>query len=83
MCIKEGMRLHSPIPHIARVADREFELEGHTIPVGARVTIHVHQLHHNTAVWGDDHDVRLCSRMFFFSDIILPLHVYILKYVSQ
>ena len=65
-CIKEGLRLHSPVPHIGRVVDREFEIEGHTIPLGTRVDISVYQLHHNTAVWGDDHDVRLRTNKYLY-----------------
>ena len=80
MCIKKGMRLHSPIPHIARVGDREFEIEGHIIPVGTRVTIHFHQLHHNTAAWGDDHDVRLYSRMGFFQIFFTFACLYLVSY---
>lgn len=52
-CIKEGMRLHSPVPLISRESTKEFTLEGITFPPGTFFGINIYGLHHNPAVWTD------------------------------
>ncbi|XP_076097048.1 leukotriene-B4 omega-hydroxylase 3-like [Mytilus galloprovincialis] len=52
-CIKEGMRLHSPVPLISRQSTKEFTLEGITFPPGTFFGINIYGLHHNPAVWTD------------------------------
>ena len=49
-CIKEPMRLHSPVPNV----DTEFDIEGVTLPVGSRLCVNIEGLHHNKAVWEED-----------------------------
>ncbi|CAH1799266.1 unnamed protein product [Owenia fusiformis] len=55
LCIKEGMRLHSPVPFIGRITDKEIVLEGRKIPPGIRIDMNLYMVHHNPNVWGDDH----------------------------
>ena len=55
MCLKEAMRLHSPVPIIGRETTREFELDGVTIPPGTFISIFLYLLHHNDEVWGPNH----------------------------
>lgn len=54
-CIKEGMRLHCPVPFVARNNTVPLSIEGHTIPPGTFVVANIWCLHHNPAVWGPDH----------------------------
>jgi cytochrome P450 len=54
-CIKEGMRLHSPVPGIMRVNLSPVEIENHVIPAESIIAISIYSLHHNPAVWGEDH----------------------------
>ena len=55
MCIKEGMRLHSPVPFIQRESTKEFVLKDYKFPPGTLFSIAIWLCHHNSAVWGDDH----------------------------
>ncbi|XP_060574735.1 leukotriene-B4 omega-hydroxylase 3-like isoform X1 [Ruditapes philippinarum] len=51
MCIKEGMRDHSPVPFIQREFTHDFEIDGKTFPAGTTVSLHIFGLHHNKNVW--------------------------------
>ncbi|KAK7478152.1 hypothetical protein BaRGS_00030599 [Batillaria attramentaria] len=51
--IKEGMRLHCPVPFIQRQLTQPTTIEGVTLPVGTYCTIHLLNLHHNPLVWPD------------------------------
>lgn len=51
MCIKEGMRLHSPVPFIQRQFTHDFQIDGKTFPAGTVVSLHIFGLHHNESVW--------------------------------
>ncbi|KAL4240868.1 hypothetical protein ACF0H5_001653 [Mactra antiquata] len=55
MCIKEGMRLHSPVAIVARVTTKPFELDGIVAPPDTNVMVNIWMLHHNEHVWGKDH----------------------------
>ncbi|XP_052716992.1 cytochrome P450 4B1-like isoform X1 [Crassostrea angulata] len=54
-CIKEGMRLHSPVPSILRENQAPITIDNHVIPAGSCVAISIYCLHHNPAVWGQNH----------------------------
>lgn len=54
-CIKEGMRLHSPVPGILRENQAPIKVDNHVIPTGSCLTISIYCLHHNPTVWGQDH----------------------------
>ena len=59
MCIKESMRLHSPVPFIGRDVLEDLVLPGvGTIPAKSAVYINIYGLHHNPHVWGEDHMVK-------------------------
>jgi hypothetical protein len=60
-CIKEAMRLHSPVPFIGRVTHQDTEVCGKRIPAGVNTDIVIHNLHHNPHVWGHDHQVTTQS----------------------
>lgn len=51
MCIKEGMRHHSPVPFIQREFTHDFQIDGKTFPAGTTVSLHIFGLHHNESVW--------------------------------
>ncbi|XP_069109522.1 cytochrome P450 4B1-like [Argopecten irradians] len=53
MCIKEGMRLHSPVPFIQRESTREFTIDGKTFPPGTFLSCAIYSVHQNPAVWNN------------------------------
>ena len=53
MCIKEGMRLHSPVPFIERQTTKDMDLDGYLLPEGSLVGINIYVLHHNPVVWDE------------------------------
>ncbi|XP_011425793.3 nacrein-like protein isoform X1 [Magallana gigas] len=54
-CIKEGMRVHSPVPGVSRVNTQPIKVDDVTIPPGTIILINFYALHHNPTVWGQDH----------------------------
>ncbi|XP_069101418.1 ultra-long-chain fatty acid omega-hydroxylase-like [Argopecten irradians] len=58
LCIKEGLRLHSPVSFIQRNTTKPFEVEGYHVPVGTSVAIQIYNLHHNPYVWDDPMEFR-------------------------
>ncbi|PVD31378.1 hypothetical protein C0Q70_06790 [Pomacea canaliculata] len=58
MCIKEGLRLHSPIPFIYRQLSQDLELDGFIAPKGVIVCIALYNIHHNPKVWEDSLEFR-------------------------
>ncbi|CAH1243463.1 CYP4F2 [Branchiostoma lanceolatum] len=55
MCIKESLRMHSPVPGVTRLTTQPHTFpDGRSIPAGVSVSIGVHSLHHNIHVWGDN-----------------------------
>lgn len=50
-CIKEGMRLHSPVPAIGRHTSKPYTIDGITFPANTNFTVQVYGLHHNPTVW--------------------------------
>ena len=57
MCIKESMRLNTPVPFISRQLTGDLQIDGHTLPKDAFIDVNIFSLHHNRAVWGNDHMV--------------------------
>ena len=55
LCIKEAMRLYSPVPQIARMLTKPTEIEGVELLPDTVVFISFYAMHHNPLVWGDDH----------------------------
>lgn len=55
MCIKEGMRCHSPVPGVGRQTTKEMTIDGTTYPPGTPVGVSINLLHTNPAVWKDPH----------------------------
>ena len=53
MCIKESLRLHSPVPFVERQTTKDMDINGHFLPAGTVVDIELYVLHHNPAVWDD------------------------------
>ncbi|KAL8624346.1 hypothetical protein ACOMHN_044777 [Nucella lapillus] len=51
--IKEGMRLHCPVPFIQRQLTKPSTIDGVTLPEGTFCTIHLLNLHHNPTIWKD------------------------------
>ncbi|XP_005113028.2 leukotriene-B4 omega-hydroxylase 3 [Aplysia californica] len=57
-CIKESLRLHSPVPSVERLLSEDVSVDGHTIPKGTVVTLYLWVLHHNSAVWEEPFEFR-------------------------
>lgn len=53
-CIKEVLRLHSPVFFIQRLVTTDIQLEGYKIPAGSHIALDIFNLHHNPSVWGED-----------------------------
>ncbi|PVD31382.1 hypothetical protein C0Q70_06794 [Pomacea canaliculata] len=58
MCIKEALRLHSPVPSILRELTQDTDIDGHIAPKGAIVNIVIYNIHHNPTVWQDSLEFR-------------------------
>jgi cytochrome P450 len=58
MCIKEALRLHTPVSVVQRQTTSELEADGCTLPVGSYVFVNIYNLHHNPLVWEDDMEYR-------------------------
>lgn len=56
LCIKEGLRLYSPVHVIQRETSEELKIENYTIPKGTNIVVSLFNLHHNPAVWGESWD---------------------------
>ncbi|XP_077994543.1 leukotriene-B4 omega-hydroxylase 3-like [Glandiceps talaboti] len=57
LCIKESMRVNTPVPGIGRVLTSPLTLpDGRTIPAGSGAVIN--SLHHNELVWDDPYDFK-------------------------
>ena len=56
MCIKESMRLYSPVNDIYRNTTEDMHINGYLIPKGARLSISIGALHRNPHVWENSHE---------------------------
>jgi len=56
--IKEGMRLHCPVPFIMRHLTQPTTLEGVTFPKDTICSIYLLNLHHNPDIWEDPWEFR-------------------------
>ena len=67
-CIREAMRVHSPVPTYGRELENEVVVDGVTLKPGSKVQIVNFCIHHNKHVWGDDHMVscQLCFNAFIY-----------------
>ncbi len=80
--IKESLRIHPPVPEITRQIDQPITVEGVTLEPGTQFAISIYCLHHNPAVWGDDHNVStLLSVMYMFEwSKYRPIRLFHIKY---
>ncbi|XP_033008102.1 cytochrome P450 4A2-like [Lacerta agilis] len=54
MCIKESLRLNSPVPVVSRQLSKPITFfDGRTLPEGFRVSVAIHCIHKNPSVWQD------------------------------
>ncbi|XP_041377585.1 cytochrome P450 4F12-like [Gigantopelta aegis] len=56
--IKEGLRMHCPVPFVQRYLTEPLEVDGITIPTGTMCSAHIMNLHHNPTVWEDPSEFR-------------------------
>ncbi|XP_070534670.1 cytochrome P450 4F4-like isoform X2 [Ptychodera flava] len=54
MCIKESLRLHPPVPFIARKLTKSMTLpDGRTVPADHLAAVNIFACHHNGNIWPD------------------------------
>ncbi|KAJ8655901.1 hypothetical protein O0I10_008341 [Lichtheimia ornata] len=59
MIIKENLRIHPPAPGTAtRTTQKDTELAGTFIPKGTRVTVDIHEMHHNPDIWSNPEEFK-------------------------
>lgn len=51
--LKEGLRLHPPVPIYARIVDADTVVDGKMIPKGTNIAIFTYMLHRNPTYWND------------------------------
>ena len=51
--IKESLRIFPAVPFMSRIISEDCEIDGHTIPKDAEVTVLIYAIHHNPEVWHD------------------------------
>ncbi|XP_070850129.1 cytochrome P450 4F3 [Chaetodon trifascialis] len=57
MCIRESLRLHSPVQAVTRRYTQDMDLPGgRTVPTGAICLVSIYGTHHNPAVWTNPHE---------------------------
>ncbi|XP_056443645.1 cytochrome P450 4F3 [Gadus chalcogrammus] len=57
MCIKESLRLHSPVLAVTRQYTRDVDLPGNrTVPKDTICLVSIYGTHHNPAVWSDPNE---------------------------
>ncbi|XP_072304950.1 cytochrome P450 4F3 [Eucyclogobius newberryi] len=57
MCIKESLRLHSPVQAVTRKYTRDMALPGNrTVPKGVICLVSIYGTHHNPIVWSNPHE---------------------------
>ncbi|XP_061841246.1 cytochrome P450 4F3 isoform X2 [Nerophis lumbriciformis] len=57
MCIREALRLHSPVQAVTRTYTQDMSLPGNrTVPKGAICLVSIYGTHHNPEVWTNPHE---------------------------
>uniref|UniRef100_A0A3Q2VC46 Cytochrome P450 family 4 subfamily F member 8 n=1 Tax=Haplochromis burtoni TaxID=8153 RepID=A0A3Q2VC46_HAPBU len=57
MCIKESLRLHSPVQAVTRSYTQDMVLPGNrTVPAGTICLVSIYGTHHNPTVWTNPHE---------------------------
>lgn len=57
MCIKESLRLHSPVQAVSRSYSQDMVLPGNrTVPAGTVCHVSIYGTHHNPIVWTNPHE---------------------------
>ncbi|XP_070711570.1 cytochrome P450 4F3 isoform X2 [Pempheris klunzingeri] len=57
MCIRESLRLHSPVQAVTRTYTQDMALPGdRTVPKGAICLVSIYGTHHHPAVWTNPHE---------------------------
>ena len=52
-CIKEGLRMATPVVYVERVLTEDVKVDGYTLPVGSMVSLDLWSIHHNPDVWDE------------------------------
>ncbi|CAC5364054.1 CYP4B1 [Mytilus coruscus] len=75
-CIKEGMRIHPPVPIVSRQSTKEMTIEDITFPKDTAFSVNIYGLHHNPTVW-KDHMTYDPSRFSKDRDLVLDSFAFI------
>ena len=73
-CIKESLRLYPSVPSIGRVTGEQLEIEGHIIPPGTEITLHIMMLHRDSKYFPDPE--KFDPDRFFITDDDKDRHPY-------
>ena len=70
--------MHGPVPVMQRELTKDFDLDGVTIPPGCTIEVPIYCVHHNPAIWGDDHMVRYeySFNDYFKARFIVAFNIY-------
>ena len=52
-CLKESLRLYSPLNFLPRILKKPLKLDDWTLPKGTMIDVGIQSLHHNPTVWRD------------------------------
>jgi cytochrome P450 len=58
LCIKEALRLHTPVHLVMRQTTSDIDTGVCSIPAGTTVQLNIYNLHHNPAVWDEPMEFR-------------------------
>ncbi|XP_064612111.1 ultra-long-chain fatty acid omega-hydroxylase-like [Liolophura sinensis] len=58
LCIKESLRLHSPVPMVQRQTTQTLTLGKHTIPPDTLINVVIYNIHHNPLIWDNSMEYR-------------------------
>nr|CAG8449385.1 2170_t:CDS:2 [Entrophospora candida] len=53
---KETMRIIPPVPAIARSCETDTTIDGYFIPKETPIIVSLYAVHHDSKIWGEDHD---------------------------
>ncbi|CAJ0848401.1 6323_t:CDS:2 [Entrophospora sp. SA101] len=53
---KETMRIIPPVPAIARSSETDTTIDGYFIPKDTPIIVSIYSAHHDSKIWGEDHD---------------------------
>lgn len=75
MFLREVMRMHAPVPAIARHLTKPLTIEGIEIPANFTVDIVVHAVNHHPEIW-PDHKVCISESYWGVENVVIKVKVF-------